>query len=102
LLQTEFDVIGIVKDGNALVASAEILKPDVIVTDIAMPYLNGIAAVQRIIKLNPNSRVIFVTVHSDPLLRRKAFECGGLAYILKTSAGEELIPAVYSVLSESS
>jgi DNA-binding NarL/FixJ family response regulator len=98
LLQTEFDVIGIAKDGNALVSSAETLQPDVIVTDIAMPNVDGIAAVQRIVKQNPKSRIIFVTVHSDPLLKRKAFESGGLAYILKTAAGEELIQAIHSAL----
>jgi DNA-binding NarL/FixJ family response regulator len=98
LLETDFDVIAIVNDGNTLVSLAETLQPDVIVTDITMPTVDGIAATKRILERNPNARVVFVTCHGDPNLMHKALEVGGLAYILKTSAGEELIPAVYAAL----
>ena len=63
-----------VGDGNALVAAAETLAPDVIVTDIAMPGLNGIAAAAEILRSNSDARIVFVTVHNDPELVKKGWQ----------------------------
>ena len=65
LLQADFDVIAQVEDGLALVAAAEGLSPDVIVSDISMPGLDGIAAATLILRRNPDARIVFVTVHCD-------------------------------------
>ena len=80
LLQPEFDVIAQVQDGLALVSAAERLSPDVIVSDISMPGLDGIAAAAAILRKNPAARIVFVTVHGDPILveRGLADRCAGI------------------------
>ena len=98
LLHTEFDVIAQVQDGVALVNAVERLAPDVIVTDISMPRLDGITAAKRILHMNPAARIVFVTAHCEPTLVARGFETGALAFLLKRTAGEELVPAVRSAL----
>jgi len=98
LLQPEFDVIATVEDGNALIASAEALSPDVIVTDIRMPGLDGIAAASEILRKNPAARIILVTVHDEEEMVKKGLAVGVLGYVLKLTAGEELIPAIHAAL----
>ena len=98
LLETEFDVIGTVQNGQALVDAVSTLSPDVVVTDIAMPILDGIAAAREILRRNPAARVVFVTVHADPTLVRRGMAVGGLGYVPKVSAGDELVPAVWAAL----
>jgi DNA-binding NarL/FixJ family response regulator len=98
LLETEFEVLAIAKDGNTMVSLADKLKPDVIVSDIAMPGLDGIAAMKRVLEKNPDARVVFVTIHDDSALFQKGIEAGAMAFILKVAAGEELIPAVRAAL----
>ncbi len=98
LLQTEFDVVATVRDGQALVDAAARVSPDAIVTDISMPVLDGIEAAREILGRNPSARVVFVTVHADPLLMRRGLAVGGLGYVPKVSAGEELVLAVRAAL----
>jgi DNA-binding NarL/FixJ family response regulator len=98
LLQPEFDVIAVVRDGQALVVAAEALRPDVIVSDISMPELDGIAAAAAILVTNPAARIIFVTVHRDNTLMERAMATGALGYVLKLAAGDELVPAVRAAL----
>ena len=98
LLEPEFDVIATVGDGNALVAVAITLTPDVIVTDIAMPGLDGIAAASEILRKHPRARIVFVTVHSDVELVQKGLATGALGYVLTLTAGEELVPAIHTAL----
>ena len=98
LLKQEFEVVATVGDGNALVAAAETLAPDVIVTDIAMPGLNGIAAAAEILRRNSAARIVFVTVHNDPELVKKGLATGALGYVLKLTAGEDLVPAIHAAL----
>lgn len=98
LVEPEFEVVATVGDGNALVAAAETLAPDVIVTDIAMPGLNGIAAATQILRRNPAARIVFVTVHNDPEMVRKGLATGALGYVLKLTAGDDLVPAIHAVL----
>ena len=94
LLVAEFDLIGVVEDGRAMVAAAKALKPDVIVADITMPHLNGIEALEEVKKFDPIVRVIFLTMHRDPAYARHAFEAGAVGFVLKHSAPEELVLAV--------
>jgi DNA-binding NarL/FixJ family response regulator len=98
LLEPEFDVVATVADGNALVAAAEALAPDVIVTDIAMPGLNGITAAGEIRRRNPAARIVFVTVYNHPVLVEKGLATGALGYVLKLRAGDDLVPAIRAVL----
>jgi DNA-binding NarL/FixJ family response regulator len=98
LLRAEFDVIAWVEDGGALVDAAARLSPDVIVTDIAMPGSDGIEAVTRIRRNDPDARIVLVTVHAEWMLVEAGLAAGALGYILKDTAGDELIPAVRAAL----
>ena len=98
LLQPEFEIVATVGDGNALVAAAEALTPDVIVTDVAMPGLDGIAAASEILRRNPAARIVFVTVHGDAEMIKKGLAIGAMGYVLKLAAGEELVPAIHAAL----
>jgi DNA-binding NarL/FixJ family response regulator len=98
LLEPGFDVIATVSDGNALVAAATTLIPDIIVTDITMPGLDGIAAAGEILRRHPRARIVFVTVHNSAALVQTGLATGALGYVLKLTAGEELIPAIHAAL----
>lgn len=98
LLEPEFELIGIVEDGRALIAATEKLQPDVIIADISMPLLNGIEAVRQIKKTNKDVKVIFLTMHPDVTYAVSALEAGALGYVLKHSAPSELSAAVRSAL----
>ena len=94
LLVAEFDLVGVVEDGRAMVAAAKALTPDVIVADITMPHLNGIEALEEVKKFDPLVRVIFLTMHRDVVYARHALEAGAAGFVLKHSAPEELVLAV--------
>lgn len=98
LLEPEFELVGIVEDGRALLDAANNLQPDVIVADISMPLLNGIEAAQQIRKSNKDIKIIFLTMHTDVTYAAGALEAGALGYVLKHSAPLELITAIRSVL----
>lgn len=94
LLEPEFDLVGTVEDGRALLDAQKKLHPDVIVADISMPLLNGIEAVRQIKKADPNVKVIFLTMHPDVSYAAEAFEAGASGYVLKHSAPAELVDAI--------
>ncbi len=98
LLAPEFDVIATVPDGRALVCAAEAACPDVVVTDIVMPGLDGIAATAAILARRPNTRVVLVTVHDDPELAELGYAAGALAYVSKHRASQELLPALRAAI----
>ena len=98
LLEDDFDLLETVADGQALVDAAQSLNPDVIIVDISMPVLNGLDAVRRLKHEGNSARVIFLTMHADDRLLAEAFRCGGVGYVLKQSAGEDLIHAIRQVL----
>jgi DNA-binding NarL/FixJ family response regulator len=91
-------VIGIVADGRVLLAEAVRLRPDVIVTDVAMPLLNGLDAARRIREQVPNAKFVFLTMHNDANLAAAAVELGHVAFVLKNSGGQELLKAIGEVL----
>jgi DNA-binding NarL/FixJ family response regulator len=98
LLEPEFELVGIVEDGRALLDAAEKLRPDVIIADISMPLLNGIEAVSQIKKTNKDVKVIFLTMHPDVTYAVSALEAGALGFVMKHSAPSELITAVRRAL----
>jgi DNA-binding NarL/FixJ family response regulator len=94
LLEAEFEIVGSVADGAALVHEAVRLEPDVIVTDVSMPRMGGIEAARRLRAILPASRVVFLTVNEDPRLAAEAFRLGAAAWVLKSSTATELVHAV--------
>ena len=98
LLQTDFDLIGDVGDGWALLEAAARLKPDVIVADVSMPSLNGIDAVRRLRKVSSRSKVVFLSMHMDVEIATEALQAGASGYVLKHSATEALSQAIWDVL----
>jgi DNA-binding NarL/FixJ family response regulator len=100
LLESEFDVVAVVGDGHALLQAADALVPDVIVTDIVMPGLEGIAATEALRARRPGARVVLVTVHEEPKIMERGFAAGALAYVAKPRASRDLIPAVRTALRD--
>ena len=98
VLSAEFDLVGVVEDGRALIAATKELRPDVIVSDITMPNLNGIEALEELKKFDPGVRMIFLTMHRDVVYARRALEAGACGFVLKHSAPAELIMAVQAAL----
>lgn len=98
LLEPEFNVIADVADGQALVSAAGRLAPDVIVTDISMPCIDGITAAAAILCRNPEARIVLITVYSDGSLLHRGLSSGAMGYVLKGRAGDELVPAVHAAL----
>jgi len=98
LLEPEFEVVGTVADGQALLAAVPELKPDVIVLDVGMPLLNGLEAGKRIKKAVRAVRIVYLTMNTDKGIAAEAFRGGASGYLLKTSAGAELVTAVREVL----
>src|SRR3954470_18319492 len=84
LLEPEFEVVGTFEDGDSLVAGALDLLPDVIVTDIGMPKMSGLAACVRLKKLLPRTKFVFLTMNQDLETAAEAFRSGASAYVLKT------------------
>lgn len=99
LLPNEFELVGVVEDGRAMIAAAEKLRPDVIVADIAMPNLNGFEALARLRKSHPNIKVVFLTMHQNAAYARRALEAGASAFVVKHAAPEELVLAIHAALS---
>lgn len=98
LLEPEYDVVGTFCDGDALVAAAESLIPDVVILDIGMPKMNGLNACGRLKKILPRVKVIFLTMNQDAETAGEAFRSGASGYVLKTSAASELTAALREVL----
>lgn len=99
LLEDEFELVGSVRDGQALVDAAQQLAPDVIVVDISMPVLNGFDAIRQLKKQGISAKIVFLTMHADVRLVAEAFRCGGSGYVLKQSAGDDLILSIKGVLA---
>ena len=97
ILETEFEFMGAATDGETLVSEALRLKPDIVLTDVSMPLLNGIEAVRRIKKALPEVKIAFLTMHADFTYLGDAFRVGALGYILKGSTGSALLKAVHEV-----
>ena len=98
LLTDDFDVVGMVEDGRALVASAKELRPDVIVADISMPHLSGLDAIAQLKKSDASVKVVFLTMHQDPAYARRALAAGAAGYVVKHSAPAEIVMAVHAAL----
>jgi DNA-binding NarL/FixJ family response regulator len=100
LLLPHFDIVGTAMDGDALVSEALRLNPDVIIADITMPVLNGIEAVQKLIRSGSNAKFIFLTIHSSEEFIKACLEAGARGFVSKSKMKAHLIPAIYAVLDD--
>src|SRR5688572_7111959 len=80
LLSADFELVGVVEDGRALIEAAKKLRPDVIVADVTMPHLNGLDALKQLKKDNPRVQVIILTMHQDMAYARRALEAGAAGF----------------------
>ena len=99
LLGLDFDVVASVGDGRALVDASERLSPDAIVADVDMPRVDGIAATVLIRRRDPDARIVLVTMHGESTLMEAGLAAGALGYVLKDTAGDELVTAIHAALS---
>lgn len=99
LIEDRCEVVGTVDNGRTLVETAERLRPDLILLDISMPLMNGLDAARQIKNTCPETKLIFLTMHTSPRFVTGAFKAGGHGYVLKHSASDELVQAIETVLS---
>lgn len=99
LLGETHEVVGIAEDGNMLVQLAKQLKPDIIVSDISMPIMNGLNAAEKILATDEEVKIILLTMHPEVKYALKALDAGVHGYLLKHSAPEELLTALNTVLN---
>ena len=98
LLQPEYEVVGIVSDGRALLKAAEALRPDVVLLDIGMPSLNGLDAGRRLKEADPKVKLIYLTMNNNVEYAREALQAGASAFVLKNSETSHLLEAIRRAL----
>jgi DNA-binding NarL/FixJ family response regulator len=96
--QPGWKIIAEVKDGRDAVAKASKLKPDIAILDISMPSLSGLEATRQIMKVNPEARVLILTMHDSEQMIETVLHAGARGYVLKTDAGSDLVRAMQALL----
>jgi DNA-binding NarL/FixJ family response regulator len=99
VLEPTYHVVGTVQDGQSLVAAAQALRPDIIITDVDMPILNGIDATRELRKTLPDCCVIFHSSHGESEIMAAAFAAGGSGYVIKDSA-RGLLSSIHTVIRQ--
>jgi DNA-binding NarL/FixJ family response regulator len=99
LLEPACEVVGTYSDPRAFLLDVARLKPDVVILDISMPLLNGLDTARELRRLLPNTKIIFLTMNEDPDVAATAFRIGASGYLLKRSAGAELLLAIREVMN---
>ena len=94
----DFDVVGAVGNGRDAVAEVQRLDPDVLVTDISMPVLDGLQAVSQLRSKKCRTKYVFLTVHEDSDFIAAAFSAGASAYVTKSHVTTDLVPAIHEAL----
>jgi DNA-binding NarL/FixJ family response regulator len=98
IIEPTFEIVGRSGDGQALLEAVAKLNPDVVVTDISMPVLNGIDAASELKESGSMCRIVFLTVHDDPDFIEACFATGALGYVSKTRMALDLLPAIQEAL----
>jgi DNA-binding NarL/FixJ family response regulator len=98
LLEPDFEVVGTVTDGRALLEEFSRLHPDVVLLDVAMPLLNGLDAGRQLKAQRRSVKLIYLTMNPDPDLAGEALRLGASGYVLKSSAAQELKQAIHEAL----
>jgi len=96
--QRNMQVVAGIGNGAAAVEAAQSLRPDVVVMDISMPELNGIEAARKMLSSNPQLKIIILTMHESPEYVSQALKAGAMGFVLKKSAGIEIIKAIREVV----
>lgn len=99
MLMPYCDIVGQASDGRALLEAAGTLRPDVIVLDVRMPGINGLEACRLLKQAAPDSKVVVLTAADDAVVRRKAFDLGASAFVLKYQVADRLVPAILEVIT---
>lgn len=99
LLSESFELVGTVHDGFELVDAALRFQPDVVISDVFMPNLNGLDALRQIRNKGANAKVVFLSMHPTAELAAEAFQAGAFGFISKECAGQELFHAVGEALN---
>jgi DNA-binding NarL/FixJ family response regulator len=94
MLEPSCEVVGAVTTGRALLEAMDTLRPDVVVLDVSMPEVNGIAACRAIKQTAPHTAVIVLTAADDAVIREAAMSCGASAFVPKYLVAEQLLPAI--------
>ena len=97
-LGEDFDIVGSVANGRDAIDAVLRLNPDVLVTDISMPILDGLQAARRLRTSNSNTRIVFLTIHTDPDFVAAALSAGAFGYVAKPQLSTDLIPAIREAL----
>ena len=100
VVEPEFEVVGSATTGQQLLEAVDTLSPDVIVSDVVMPGLSGMAAAEMILHEHPAARVVFVTLYADRSMLRRGLAAGAYGYVLKVRVGEDLVPAIRAALRD--
>ena len=99
VLEPTYQVVGTVEDGQSLIAAAQALRPDIILTDVDMPMMNGIDAIRELRKTLPDCCVIFHSSHGEPEVMAAAFAAGGSGYVIKGSR-RSLLSSIHTVIRQ--
>jgi len=99
LLSHDFDVVSAVGDGASVVREAALVNPDLLVLDISMPVMGGIAAAGRLKASGSTAKVVFVTMHHDREFVQESSTLGTVGFVVKNRLMSDLMPAIHSVLS---
>ncbi len=98
ILAADFDLVAMVENGREVLEVAGKLMPDVVLMDISMPLLNGVEAARQLKKIQPDVKIIFLTMHAEQPYVQEAFRAGASGYLLKRSAASELVHAIREVM----
>ena len=98
ILEPEFQIVGTVDDGEAVLEAIESLKPDVIILDISMGLMNGFEAARVLTRLGSKAKIVFLTIHKDQEFVEEAFSAGAMGYVIKPRLGTDLLVAVREAL----
>ncbi|MGH9778562.1 MAG: response regulator [Candidatus Acidiferrales bacterium] len=99
MLESDFDVVGALTDGQALLEAATRLQPDVLVLDISMPGLSGLQVARELKKAGSHAKIVFLTVHEESDFVQESFASGGSAYVIKPRLGTDLALAIREALA---
>ena len=98
ILASEFEVVGTVRSGAAIVPAAAELDPDVITLDITMPEVDGFEVARRLKASGSRAKIVFLTVHEDPDFVHEALNVGALGYVVKATMASDLLRSLHAVL----
>ena len=99
ILEPEFQIVGTVDDGEAVLEAMQSLKPDILILDISMGLMNGLEAARLLTRIGSKAKIVFLTVHKDQEFVEEAFSAGAMGYVIKPRLGTDLLIAVREALS---